>query len=289
MPRPYPRPVSPYETSATIIAQQRDMTMDSTQEEKFEHVLFDAVEQAKAFKYHPSRFVGMIRSKGGFQTVKDIVASSKPSDGFNELFHNERLDLTCEAIIVETSWREFFDDDLLEIAERRLSAHGYASRRFERSELPGGGHNGSAGHTSPIVLETFLPPEGDRRERELRMAHVRVGQSAFRDALFLAYGARCLVTGVSVEQALEAAHICAYRGNASNHIQNGLLLRADIHNLFDRLLLSVDPSTLAVNLHSTLQSSKAYRDLEGVRLDFGLGTCRPSPKALAIHWAAFSG
>jgi hypothetical protein len=59
--------------------------MDSKQEAMFEQVLLEAVDQAKAFDYHPNRFVAMIRSKGPFQTVKDIVASAKPSDGFNEL------------------------------------------------------------------------------------------------------------------------------------------------------------------------------------------------------------
>jgi len=104
--------------------------MDSKQEAKFEQVLLEAVDQAKAFNYHPNRFVAMIRSKGPFQTVKDIVASAKPSDGFNELLLAGRMDLTCEAIIVQTEWRTFFDEDLLAIAERRLNAHGYAWTRL---------------------------------------------------------------------------------------------------------------------------------------------------------------
>lgn len=104
--------------------------MDSKQEAMFEQVLLEAVDQAKAFDYHPNRFVAMIRSKGPFQTVKDIVASAKPSDGFNELLMAGRMDLTCEAIIVQTEWRTFFDEDLLAIAERRLTAHGYAWTRF---------------------------------------------------------------------------------------------------------------------------------------------------------------
>lgn len=104
--------------------------MNSNQEAKFEQVLLGAVNQAKAFNYHPNRFVAMIRSKGPFQTVKDIVASAKPSDGFNELLLAGRMDLTCEAIIVQTQWRRFFDEDLLAIAERRLTAHGCAWNRF---------------------------------------------------------------------------------------------------------------------------------------------------------------
>lgn len=104
--------------------------MDSKEETKFEQVLLEAVDQAKAFNYHPNRFVAMIRSKGPFRTVKDIVASAKPSDGFNKLLLARRMDLTCEAIIVQTEWRTFFDEDLLAIAERRLTAHGYAWAKF---------------------------------------------------------------------------------------------------------------------------------------------------------------
>src|SRR5271155_3471993 len=45
------------------------------------------------------------------------------------------------------------------------------------------------------------------------------------------------------DRLLEAAHISPYRGLQSNHPQNGLLLRADLHSLFDLGMLAVDPLT----------------------------------------------
>ena len=48
-----------------------------------------------------------------------------------------------------------------------------------------------------------------------------------------AYGGRCAITGYDVEEALQAAHIVPYLGPQSNTVNNGLLLRADVHNLFD--------------------------------------------------------
>ena len=61
----------------------------------------------------------------------------------------------------------------------------------------------------------------------------RQGQSKFRQELLAAYNSRCAITGCDIEPALEAAHIIPYKGTETNCPQNGLLLRADIHTLFD--------------------------------------------------------
>lgn len=263
--------------------------MDEKEEYQFEQVLLDAVEQAKGTGYNPQRFVGMIRSKGPFQTVKDIVASRHASGGFERLLSENLSRLTCESIIVETSWRRFFEDDLLEIAENRLTKYGVKWHRFliaglNSAELPSSIPNGLA----PVSADSFQPPEDDQRERDLRMTHQREGQSAFRDSLLAAYGSRCCITGVDVDAVLEAAHISAYRGPASNHVENGLLLRADLHKLFDRLMLSVDPSTLSVKLVPSLLCCEAYMGLDQVTLEFGGSSARPSRAALLIHWVAFN-
>ncbi|MGQ4659622.1 HNH endonuclease [Lysobacter sp. F6437] len=256
--------------------------MDNHQQLQFEQVLLAAVDQAKKYDYHPNRFVGMIKSKGPFQTVKDIVASGSPSDGFDKLVLFNRIDLTCEAIIVETSWRQFFDEDLLEIAQRRLTKYGYAWKRFDNSE--------SAAEDDSTVsseLDDFDPPNDDHRERELRMAYHRPQQPQFREALIRAYGARCCVTGASVVEALEAAHISAYRGERSNHLQNGLLLRADLHNLFDRFMFGVHPDSLTVKLSACLRDEPSYKQLEGQKLRINAARIRPSRRALEVHWEEF--
>lgn len=79
----------------------------------------------------------------------------------------------------------------------------------------------------------------DTRRRTLATIRVRRGQSAFRSRLLSAYQRRCAVTGSSTEDVLEAAHIHPYRGDHTNIVQNGLLLRADIHLLFDLQQLTV--------------------------------------------------
>ena len=80
----------------------------------------------------------------------------------------------------------------------------------------------------------------DGRERAIGAIVRRRGQPAFRRALLEAYHERCAVTGCDAPEALEAAHVVPYRGVATNHPANGLLLRADLHALFDLGLIAVD-------------------------------------------------
>ncbi len=93
----------------------------------------------------------------------------------------------------------------------------------------------------------------------------RRGQQSFRAALLAAYGSRCAISGCDAVEALEAAHIVPYRGAGSHHPQNGLLLRADLHSLFDLGLLAVDSATMMVQLAPRLRNS-AYGELHGQRL-----------------------
>lgn len=93
----------------------------------------------------------------------------------------------------------------------------------------------------------------------------RQGQQQFREKLLSAYNHKCAVTRCDAEDALEAAHIHEYLGPKTNHVQNGILLRADIHTLFDRRLLSIDPTTWKVVLNKRLALS-AYSSLAGKRV-----------------------
>lgn len=108
--------------------------MNNKENEEFTAHLRKAVREAEQLKYFPNRFKGMLDGDGGYETVKRILASGRPSEGFEKLWELGRVDLTCEAIIVETKWRRHFDDDLLERAERLLRQIGYPFKRFEEPE-----------------------------------------------------------------------------------------------------------------------------------------------------------
>jgi len=80
----------------------------------------------------------------------------------------------------------------------------------------------------------------DSRNRILASICRRQGQENFRRKLLKAYERKCAVTNSSITETLEAAHIIPYKGSSTNHVQNGILLRADIHTLFDLDLLRID-------------------------------------------------
>lgn len=88
-------------------------------------------------------------------------------------------------------------------------------------------------------------------------------QGAFRDALFDLYSGRCVVTGCQVPEALEAAHIMPHTGDPVwDQPDNGLLLRRDLHSLFDAFLWSVQVSTGKLHLSEKLKAS-SYKELAG--------------------------
>ncbi|SDU56438.1 DUF2002 family protein [Pseudomonas mandelii] len=104
----------------------------------------------------------------------------------------------------------------------------------------------------------------DNRERTLREITKRQGQGAFRSGLLTAYEGRCAITGSSVKQVLEAAHITPFLGPETNHIGNGLLLRSDLHTLWDRGLIYLCED-LKLQLKPSLETSE-YFDLAGKKI-----------------------
>ncbi len=123
----------------------------------------------------------------------------------------------------------------------------------------------------------------DARDRTLASIACRRGQRAFRRALLAAYGRRCAISGCNFEGALEAAHILAYRGEHTNHVQNGLLLRADLHTLFDLKYIAVDSGTMTVRLSPVLQGT-TYEDLDGQEVSLPEDPrLHPSTQALDDH------
>jgi len=88
----------------------------------------------------------------------------------------------------------------------------------------------------PVASKRPLPKTG---YKTVPVAE-RQGQPEFRQALMAAYRNQCVVTGCAIRDVLHAAHIVPARSGADHHLGNGLLLRSDIHDLFDRGLLAID-------------------------------------------------
>lgn len=108
----------------------------------------------------------------------------------------------------------------------------------------------------------------------------RQGQPQFRQQLLIAYNSRCAISGCDVEQVLEAAHIIPYRGAQTNHPSNGLLLRADIHTLFDVNLIAIDPEEMTVLIAPSLRG-KYCEEFAGKKIHIPKNPIyTPSKKAL---------
>jgi hypothetical protein len=101
-----------------------------------------------------------------------------------------------------------------------------------------------------------IDTDHDARVWAMRAVVMRQGQPAFRAELIEAYEGCCAISGCSAIDVLEAAHIVPYLGEHTNRTDNGLLLRADIHTLFDLGRLWVDPTTMTVRVVEWLRSSE---------------------------------
>jgi HNH endonuclease len=125
--------------------------------------------------------------------------------------------------------------------------------------------------------------EEDGRRRELASIVRRQGQPKFRRQLLELYENSCAISGCDALHALEAAHIIPYNGDKTNHPCNGLLLRSDLHTLFDLGLLTVDANTLTVTLSPLLRGT-TYASFAGqtIRLPKDRRLW-PSAAALAKH------
>lgn len=122
----------------------------------------------------------------------------------------------------------------------------------------------------------------DARKRTFRAIVERQGQKDFRSRLIRTYKI-CLITGCNFIPALEAAHIIPYKGLDTNHLANGLLLRADIHTLFDLGLIAIDSTSMTVITYYELLRT-SYASLHGQPLlieEENLGII--SKEALDIH------
>jgi len=138
---------------------------------------------------------------------------------------------------------------------------------------------------SEEYYEPEIEDQSDQREKVNRAIVLRRGQPSFRKLLLTAYDGKCAITGCNAPDALEAAHILGYRGNFSNKANNGLLLRADIHTLFDLQLLAVETTDMTCVVAERLLGTE-YEELIGKELIVPEDKeCRPGRSHLNFHRA----
>ncbi|WP_193509549.1 HNH endonuclease signature motif containing protein [Cryobacterium sp. BB736] len=100
----------------------------------------------------------------------------------------------------------------------------------------------------------------------LATVRVRLGQPAFRAALLERFGNVCAFTGEAPDSALEAAHLYSYAAEGKHHPDSGLLIRRDLHRLFDLGYICVHPDSSSIDIHPELRRYAEYGRLHGRRL-----------------------
>ncbi len=98
----------------------------------------------------------------------------------------------------------------------------------------------------------------------------RLGQGTFRALVTEAYARRCAVTGERTLPVLEAAHIRPYGEGGEHALGNGLLLRSDLHRLYDGGYVTVDPDEqrllVSRRIREEFENGRHYYALEGQKI-----------------------
>lgn len=120
-----------------------------------------------------------------------------------------------------------------------------------------------------------------------RVVRPRLGQGTFRLAVTEAYERACAVTTEHSLPVLEAAHIRPFSSGGLHDVSNGLLLRTDIHRLFDRGYVTVTPErefVVSRRLREDYENGRVYYEMHGHSVVVPRDVARqPSRELLAWH------
>ncbi len=110
----------------------------------------------------------------------------------------------------------------------------------------------------PVDIDPEQPVDERRREASLRV--IREGAKEFRKDQIRIWRGQCIVTGTSTKTVLDGAHIFRYLGEHTNYPVNGLLLRTDIHCLFDAHMISIsmEANQIVVHVSPKLRESEYW-------------------------------
>jgi putative restriction endonuclease len=139
------------------------------------------------------------------------------------------------------------------------------------------------------VEEPSLTEDGANQNRygAEYLTRGRLGQGAFRVLVTDAYQRRCAVTGEKTLPVLEAAHIKPYAFNGPHRVSNGILLRSDLHKLFDLGYVTVTPNLrleVSPRLKAEWENGKEYYAHHGAPLRFHPADAANRPNSEFLMW-----
>ncbi|MCL1148868.1 HNH endonuclease [Shewanella ulleungensis] len=201
--------------------------------------------------------------------IKHWKSEGRLADGENGIYLTvEGLSECTKSLKGETRGYNVSEKKVDEWVQRMLSGDRVTTETYEI-------------HQSSAVQGRF--PKREIDQYVLACILSRRGQSTFRTELLHAYDVKCAITKCSTEAALEAAHIIPHSLEQSYSINNGILLRADIHTLFDLFFISINPETGKVVIAP--ECNPSYKQYEGCSVSFPSKLCdSPDPSSLMIHY-----
>lgn len=141
---------------------------------------------------------------------------------------------------------------------------------------------------SPEYQSATLPaPNAELPRYATSLTKHRLGQGGFRVSVTDAYQRRCAISGEKTLPVLEAAHIQPYASEGPHTLQNGLLLRSDIHTLFDSGYLTITPELkveVSQRLHNDYGNGRDYYKFHGEKLIILPASVTDYPAREFIDW-----
>ena len=141
--------------------------------------------------------------------------------------------------------------------------------------------SGAISTSTPGLAATQLPRYGAPT-----LIRPRLGQGGFRMLVTGLYERRCAVTRERTLPALEAAHIRPYTEGGSHAASNGILLRRDIHSLFDAGYVTVTPDyhfVVSQRIREEFENGRDYYALDGRKISVPVHSER-QPDGAALRW-----
>jgi hypothetical protein len=182
-----------------------------------------------SFKLANFRSLDPRTESAGFDGVAEVDRTT-----WNKYYDNVASRINMEQLRLDLSEKEFHDPDLFIM-------------------------------TPAEAAEDDIAPRDDEDRRQIFARRVRRGQSRFRKALLTLYSNQCAFTGVREDRVLEACHVLSHAETGNNQLDNGLILRADIHTLFDLGLATVANDGITVRLDTMRVTDPEFTRLNNVQ------------------------
>ena len=153
---------------------------------------------------------------------------------------------------------------------------------WDRFQLALGGSLGTSVAKIASSKEKSIPSG-----HKTRLIKARRGQAEFRKRLVKKYGDTCALSGPAPSDVLDAAHLYSYAERGVHNDLGGLLIRKDLHRLFDLGLITVNPKSLKINVDKTLSNYPIYQSLNGNMI--AVEVVDKTKKWIKQHWDCWRG